>query len=365
MNNAFKRKNINYKSQNISEVWLKASILGSTWAASEIILGSFLHNLRVPFNGNILTMIGFIILISASYKWRDKGLFWRSGLICALMKTMSPSAVIFGPMIAIFIEALLLEISVRVLGRNAIGFLIGSVLAMSWILVQKIFNLILFYGFNIVDIYKSIIGFAEKQLHTKSDLVWVPIFILLLIYIIFGIVDVIVGIKIGNSLSTEEINFDIIQNENKFDFTPKKSDNFNYSIYWLILNFILLTAMLFVINWSLIYVWIITSFILVLIWISRYKRAMRQIMKPSFWIFFVIITMISAMSISAFQGDDDKWLKGLIIGLQMNFRAAIVILGFTVLGTELYNPKIRNYFANTSFRQLPVALELALSLCLR
>ena len=87
-----------------------ASIIGTIWAASEIVLGSFLHNLKVPFSGNILTAIGIIILISVSYIWKEKGLFWRAGLICAIMKTMSPSAVIFGPMIAIFSEAMLLEI---------------------------------------------------------------------------------------------------------------------------------------------------------------------------------------------------------------------------------------------------------------
>jgi nucleoside-triphosphatase THEP1 len=51
--------------------------------------------------------------------------------------------------------------------------------------------------------------------------------------------------------------------------------------------------------------------------------------------------------------------SGLLIGLQMNFRAAVIILGFAVLGTELYNPKIRNFFMKTSFKQLPIALELS------
>ena len=86
----------------LSDIWLKASVLGCLWASSEIVLGSFLHNLQVPFSSNFLTGIGIILLISVSYIWKDKGLFWRSGLICALMKSVSPSAVIFGPMIAIF-----------------------------------------------------------------------------------------------------------------------------------------------------------------------------------------------------------------------------------------------------------------------
>src|SRR5512141_1386767 len=88
--------------------WMKAAVLGCLWASSEIVLGSFLHNLRIPFSGNILTGIGLMILISVSFLWKEKGLFWRAGLVCALMKTVSPSAVIFGPMIAILSEAILL-----------------------------------------------------------------------------------------------------------------------------------------------------------------------------------------------------------------------------------------------------------------
>ncbi|MCB0476255.1 MAG: hypothetical protein KDC69_11310, partial [Flavobacteriaceae bacterium] len=116
----------------LSDVWIKASIIGTTWAASEIVLGSFLHNLKIPFSGNILAGIGIILLISVSYVWKDKGLFWRAGLICALMKTLSPSAVIFGPMIAIFSQSLLLEASTRLFGRSVLGFVTGAMLAMSW-----------------------------------------------------------------------------------------------------------------------------------------------------------------------------------------------------------------------------------------
>lgn len=347
------------KANQISEVWLKAAILGATWAASEIILGSFLHNLRIPFNGNILTAIGFILMIAASYKWKDKGLFWRSGLICALMKTMSPSAVIFGPMIAIFMESVLLEISVRTLGRNAIGFMLGSTLAMSWILFQKIANYIIFYGFNIVEIYKQLMGFANKQIKTDFDLVWMPIVVLLLIYILFGMVAVFLGMRIGKSLGHKIQNSNLSINSLEFDFLPKQNQDFPYSLNWLWIDLIILIGMLFLINWTPIYLWIPATLIVIFIWTQRYKRGLRQLSKPSFWIGFVVITMLTAFVITSIQGDEDKWLKGLIIGLQMNFRAAIVIVGFAVLGTELYNPKIRNYFAKTSFKQLPVALELA------
>ncbi len=347
------------KNRQLSEVWLKAAILGSTWAASEIILGSFLHNLRIPFNGNILTAIGFILLIAASYRWKDKGLFWRSGLICALMKTMSPSAVIFGPMIAIFMEALLLELAVRTLGRNILGFLVGTSLAMTWILFQKIFNLILFYGFNLVEIYKQLMGFASRQLGTNADLVWTPILVLLCIYLLFGLVAVYFGMQIGKSLGTKDKETSIPVNTYSFDILPGISRSFPYSITWLILNFILLTGMMFLINMTGWQIWIPATLLLTGIWVMRYKRGLRQLSRPKFWIWFVVITMITAFVITGLNHQADRWMEGLTIGLRMNFRAAVVIVGFTVLGTELYNPRIREFFARTSFRQLPVALELA------
>jgi hypothetical protein len=188
----------------INEKWLKASILGTTWAASEIVFGSFLHNLRVPFSGNILTAVGLIILISSSFKWKEEGLFWRAGLICAIMKSMSPSAIIIGPMVAIFTESLLLEGSVRLMGKTWLGFAIGSILAMIWTLIQKILNLLLFYGADLIEVYKSLMHMAQKQLQVQTDLVWTPLAIMLVIEIILGVLASYIGIRAGRNLEKDD-----------------------------------------------------------------------------------------------------------------------------------------------------------------
>jgi len=349
---------MNDKVVKLSEIWLKASILGASWAASEIILGSFLHNIHMPFKGNILTGIGLILMISVSSKWKDKGLFWRTGLICALMKTMSPSAVIFGPMVAIFIESLLLEISVRLLGRNVFGFLLGAVLAMSWILFQKIANYIIFYGMNIVEIYDSLLKYAEKQLDINTPIFWLPILLLLGIYLIFGIVSVIIGLNIASDLS-RNLNSKNYTNKNIKPINSKKDKQFPYSILWLLFDVLAMVGNLILITNVSLFIWMPSTAIIVVIWVVRYKRAMRQISRPKFWIFFVIITVLSALLLSSFTESENRIFTGLLIGLQMNFRAAIVILGFTVISKELYNPVIRDFFARSAFKQLTPALELA------
>ncbi len=188
------------RDNTISDKWIKASIIGTIWAAAEIVLGSFLHNLRVPFSGNVLTAIALVILISISHKWREHGLYWRAGVICALMKTMSPSAIIFGPMIAIIAESLLLEASVRLFGRTFMGFIIGSMLAMSWNLFQKILNLVIFYGSKLVDLYSNLTDYVARELNLSFDTFWAPLILLVTLYAVFGAVSAIVGIRTGRRI---------------------------------------------------------------------------------------------------------------------------------------------------------------------
>ncbi len=342
----------------LNEKWLKASVIGAVWASSEIVLGSFLHNLKVPFSGSILTAIGVVILISAAYLWKEKGIFWRAGLICALMKTLSPSAVIFGPMIAIFTEALLLEASVRIFGRNYVGFITGSVLAVSWSFAQKIINFLIFYGFNIVELYKNLMQYTERQLNLQFNTLWVPIFIMLSVYILIGLTAAFTGIRTGKKLVLQQVEFKPKKYANPFSFNHTNSNHkFRHSLVWLTINFMLIATGLLLISLAIWKIWIIAVPVIAMVWIARYKRALRQLSKPKFWFFFVFITMLTAFLFTKMQGL--TVFEAFLAGLEMNFRATVLILGFSVAGTELYNPRIRHFFSKTWFKQLPVALELS------
>lgn len=344
----------------LQERWIKASIIGTIWAASEIVLGSFLHNLRIPFSGNFLTAIGIILLISISFTWKEKGLFWRAGLICAIMKTMSPSAVIFGPIIAIFAESVLLELSVRVSGRTFAGYIIGAMLAMSWNLFQKIANYIIFYGYDIVEVYTNLLKLAQKQLNIQTDIVWLPIIILLIIYSLFGLLAGVTGIRVGKKM-LEQPDSDLKEMKSATLLSPAKvsDQKFDYSVSWLFINITLIVGSFFLLAYTNWLVWSLTITAIIIIWSIRYKRAMRQLSKPKFWIFFVSITLITAFVFTRAAEGENALIKGLLTGIQMNFRAVLIIVGFSALGTELYNPKIRSFFIRTSFKHLPLALELS------
>jgi nucleoside-triphosphatase THEP1 len=340
--------------------WMKAAVLGCLWASSEIVLGSFLHNLRVPFSGNILTGIGLMILISVSYLWKEKGLFWRAGLVCALMKTVSPSAVIFGPMIAIMSEALLLEVSTRLLGRNWAGFIAGGILAMSWNLVQRVVNLIIMYGFNIVDLYNNLVGFAQKQLNLQGDLTWKPLIILWFVYFLMGMAASVAGIYIGRRALKQPVRPEGLGTQKIRNVqSAARGQSFNWSLVWFGFNISGMVAVLFLMNKAGWMIWIPASLLILALWGYRYHRALRPLKKPRFWIFFALITMLTSFLFVKLGSGGGGWMAGFMTGLQMNIRAAVMIVGFSTIGTELYNPVIRRFFERSSFRQLPMALEVA------
>ena len=347
-------------SVSVGMVWMKAAVTGSLWASSEIILGSFLHNLRVPFSSILLTGIGIMVLVSMSMRWKEKGLIWRAGLICAVMKSVSPSAVIFGPMVAILLESLLLEIPVRISGRSFPGFIVGGMLAMSWNLVHKIINLLIYYGFNMIDLYTSMVLYAGNQLGLGKLDPWTPIMLLWSIYLVTGALAAVMGILIGKKpagaiLPVKSTGQGTMEPSTK----PADAPAFRYSFLFLGLTVAGMVTVLFLLNSP----WPVTGFIvgtfLLLVWLIRYRGAVNKLLKPKFWILFLVITMLSGFLVTKLNSGGLTWKDGFITGLEMNFRAAVMMIGFSALAKELSNPVIRRFFLQTWFRQLPLALEVA------
>jgi nucleoside-triphosphatase THEP1 len=348
------------KTIHINQKWLKASVLGCLWASSEIVLGSFLHNLRIPFSGSILTGIGIIILVSVSYLWKEKGLFWRSGLVCSLMKSVSPSAFIFGPMIAIFMEGLLLEAAVRISGRNVFAYILGGMLAMSWTLFQKIANLVIIYGFHIVELYENLALYASDQLHILSDNIWAPVGFLWMLYLAGGIFSAIAGILTGKkALRFPTVPEDMDSGIAREIQSRKADEHFRYSLTWLGFNIAGMIITLFMMNYTDWKWWTFSGLVVLTTWGFRYHKAMRPLKKPRFWIFFILITMLTSFLFTELSGNKGSLINGILTGIQMNFRAAVMVVGFSAIGTELLNPSIGRFFSKTAFRQLHLALEVA------
>ena len=170
-------------------------IKGSLWASSEIVLGSFLHNARIPLRGHALTFVGIAILVAGHRLWPERGLLWRAGLVCAAMKSISPSAFILGPMLAISLQGFLLELGTLAVGANPLGYFLGGGLAMSWSLFHKIGKILLFYGPEAAVLYGRGWGHLQARWGLEAWGPWTPLLLLGAVNFLAGSTAAAVGLR--------------------------------------------------------------------------------------------------------------------------------------------------------------------------
>ena len=350
-------------SKPLKEIWLKASVLGSIWASIEILLGSFLHNLKIPFSGMILSLIGVWLIISFLQVWKQRGLVWRAGIICALMKSISPSAIILGPMIGIFTEALLIEFFIFAFGKNIVGYLFAGAFAVLSSLLQKFFSLLILYGFDFLKILNDLYHFAVKQIGLNALSPLNLLIVITTIYVIIGMVGAMAGYFTGlkhtrNIQSPAENNEVILQFKNQF---TNQSMGQNYSIIFLVLNILTIAIILFLINYNFSIAAIISGLIYVGFCIFKYRNSLKRLRKISFWVSFIIITFAAAFLWNGFSQGAFFSINGLMVGLKMNARAIIIVIGFASLSVELKNPLIKSLLYHRGFASLYQSMNLAFS----
>jgi nucleoside-triphosphatase THEP1 len=350
-------------SKPLRQIWLKASVVGSIWASIEIILGSFLHNLRIPLSGMVLSFISVWLLISFLQVWKENGLILRAGLICALMKSISPSAIIFGPMIGILTEAVLIEIIVFILGKNLVGYIVGGAFAVLSTILHKLVSLLIFYGFNFIKILSDLYLYAVKQIDLEQLSPVYLIAFITAIYILTGLVAAIGGYMTGlkyNRLGSRNINPEeiILQSKNQMF---GQTDHQDYSLFFLLISALSVTGILLLLNFDLIILSIIIAVIYVGFCLINYKNSLKRLKKLSFWIIFLVITFAAAFLWNGFSGGAFFSLDGLIVGLKMNARAIIMVIGFASISVELRNPLIKSILYQRGFASLYQSLSLSFS----
>ena len=347
----------------LKPIWLKAAVLGGLWASIEIIIGSFFHNMRLPFAGTILAANATVLMVAFYQVWPEKGLIWRAGLIAALMKSVSPSAIILGPMIGIMTEALIIEFFIRIFGNNFLSLTIAGALCVSSALMQKIVNLLIIYGFNIVKLYVDVFNYLARQLRMENADPWIPVFLAFGIYIFLGVFAVVTGLRIGKRAKTS------VGDKSGFSIKNKTNSNFfaldpnqKFSVFLFVMHVLLIPAGLVWLNntnilYGFIFVLIYTSFC-----ILRYKRSLRRLKKPMFWGQLFLLTIIATIFWKGIDSNGFTFNKeGLFIGLEMNIRAIFVVIAFSSFGVELRNPVIRDFLFRKGFDKVYSALGLSFS----
>jgi len=350
-----------FPQKHLSDKWLKAAVVGSLWATIEIIIGSLLHNLKIPLAGTTLSFITVFLIISFFHLWRENGIIWRAGLICALMKSISPSAIILGPMIGILSEALILEMAIRLAGKNPVAYGLGGALAVFSALVQKAATLLILYGWDFVRLLENMTLFATRQLRLEtlspSNLLW----ILSAIYLLSGAFAGILGYRTGQRyLKTHEKEnlVSTVQSQAKSDLF-RHSKKRQHSLPLLFIAFFMLIVGMLVISYSSLKNSAIFSFFWLLFTYWRYGQNMRYLKKPGLWLQLGFIILFSAVFWQGFSLQEAVKTEGLVVGAKMSLRALVLLGGFTAISIELKNPVIKNLLYSRGLQNLYESLELS------
>jgi len=348
-------------SARLNEIWLKAAIVGSLWASFEIIIGSFLHNMRFPFAGTILAFSSVGLIIAFVQVWKDRGLVIRAGLIAALLKSMSPSAIILGPMIGIFSEALIIEFFLLLLGRNLPAYMIAGGVAVLSALFHKIVSLLVTYGFDLIIIVEQLYQYMIRQLGMTKGNPEILVGSVMAAYFLAGMLGALLG-YFGGRMALES------RTNNIREITPDRESRFfkenatrKTSPWMLIFHVFAIVASLYLLNVYPLQYAFIPSLLYASFCLYRYSGSMRSFRKPSFWIWFMAITMLAAVFWNGFSSGEIWNTEGLLVGLKMNLRAMVILTGFASVSTELRNPIIRTVLYHHGFANLYHAVGLAFS----
>lgn len=341
----------------VNDKWIKASVLAGLWAGIEIIAGSFLHNLRIPLSGTILTLISIILVVGFFQIWPKYGIIWRAGLITALMKSISPSAVILGPMIAIAVEGFLMECAVRVAGKNITGYIGAGMITMVGVLIHKIVRLFILYGWDIFLIYEEMFIFATDKLGLRNVPPMRALLSLFVIYALLGAVAALLGYKIGQRAKKEQYCEHAPLSEIHGKQWQQPSEEIDYSTRFLILLIAVIPLLLF----GLSTLTLAGAFLLSLPWFLfifwRYRFVMRQLKKWLFWMQLLVILVLAWFFSKTSGGGLEGRLIALSSGVIMVLRALVVVTGFAAVSTELRAPLMQRIFFRSGFRQFYLSIN--------
>jgi nucleoside-triphosphatase THEP1 len=340
--------------------WRRAAVYGSLWAAVEIVVGSFLHNLRVPFAGSFLAAAGVVMMTAGHRSTPQNGLIWRSALVCALMKSVSPSAVILGPMVGILMEGVLLEAMVRLFQRRAVGYLVGGALAVSWSMAQRVLNALISFGPDVVRLYVDAYRFASRSLGVQSFGPFDLVGTLVALEMVTGVAAAFVGIRTASrALLVEPPVTRGSDATSAVQSAAPISAEGNWSLTRLVVVSVALVTGMALQSWLPLwagagYALCLSAFVL-----RHYPRASRRVRRMSLWIELAVVMLVAGLVFGGIgHGLAGLW-SGLADGARMVFRATMVLFGFTAISVELRNPVILARVERRRLRGLSDALGIA------
>lgn len=178
--------------------WAHVTAFGALWGTLEITVGSFLHTLRFPFAGILLSALSAALIVAQRQLLPRRGLTLATGVVAALCKSISPGGVILGPMLAITVEALLAELALLIAPRAVLSAIVAGALCAIWSAFQGLFTQYVFYGARIFELYLAALRKAGDWLGVPASAGWWALAVLVGLVALIGAGGGLAGWRLGN-----------------------------------------------------------------------------------------------------------------------------------------------------------------------
>jgi ABC-type thiamin/hydroxymethylpyrimidine transport system permease subunit len=183
--------------------WVYIAVFGALWGAIEITLGAYLHVIFPPLAdtflvGVIMAGVGSIIALTGRHFVPHTGSVLMIGVVTALLKALSLGGVKIGPMVAILVESLLMEVGLLALNKfrtpshqpSRWGFALAGALAVSWNFFHKFVMMRLLFGRRVSEV-------AVNMVKDGSELLGFDIRYSIVILVILFCIRLVVGAVAG------------------------------------------------------------------------------------------------------------------------------------------------------------------------
>jgi hypothetical protein len=167
-------------------------LFGALWGVVELTLGTYL-NIIFPsftntfFKGVILGGIGVAVALTGRFFVPKRGSVFLIGVITALLKLLSPGGSRIGPILAITMQSVLMELVLSTVGDlRAWAFMLSGALAVGWNFPHKFVMMRVMYGRNIVQVYQKLAQDGSQMLGIDASAALLILAILLVVRLVIG-----------------------------------------------------------------------------------------------------------------------------------------------------------------------------------
>lgn len=177
------------------------AVFGTIWGAIEMTLGSYLHVLNAPQTGTILSAMGVAILVVGRSFVPKRGATLLTGIVALFIKMFSLGGIVINPMIAIFMESLLVELGLGAQGISKVRCVLAGAMGTSWVIVHPFITQGIVAGWGMARLYIWLVEGGARLFGIPSRYAMLILVLLFALKPIVGAIGGLIGWEMAIAVS--------------------------------------------------------------------------------------------------------------------------------------------------------------------